>query len=104
MGFFVSTNHTFKIHSDLPTADLPAGDIISDPAIKADARNDPDPGMSAPGAPVGGRNAGAVNHGLVEVVWRYFEKEIREAVMEVQAEITKAAINDDPTHRKQKRK
>ena len=99
----MSTNRFSKIHSNLAPLDSRGGEIFSKRSSNGTAAAVADETTVATGARDGEQNTGGVNHDLAELVWRYFENEIREALNEIQEE-TKGESTDDPSHRRQKGK
>ena len=100
----MSTNRFSKIHSNLPPLDLPGGENSSERSLNDAAPPVADQTMAATGARNGEQNTDAVNHDLAELVWRYFENEIREALNEVQEATKGEQSTDDLNHRRQKGK
>ena len=99
----MSTNRFSKIHSNQPPLDLSGGEIFSERSSNAAARVT-DQNMVTASARDGEQNTCAVNHDLAELVWRFFENEIREALREVQEETEGEQLTDDLSHRRQKGK
>ena len=99
----MSTNRFSKIHSNQPPLDLPGGEIFSERSSNGAAARVTDQNMVTASARDGEQNTGGANHDLAELVWRYFENEIREALNEIQEE-TKGESTDDLSHRRQKGK
>jgi hypothetical protein len=80
----VSVNHNSGIHSHLSPLDLPGDESFSELSSNGADAPVSDQGVVATGARVGEQNTGAANHDLAELVWKYFDNEIREALQEVQ--------------------
>ena len=83
----MSIKHTFKIHSHVLPLDLPGGEILSERSPNGAAAPISNQTLVATGARAGEPNASAVKHDLAELVWKFFEAEIRESMVEVQEAI-----------------
>ena len=82
----MSINHSSKIDSHLSPLDLPRDENFLERSSSGAAATVSDQPVVATGARDGEQNTSAVNHDLAELVWKYFENEIREALQEVQEE------------------
>lgn len=85
----MSINHSSRIHSPLSPLDLSGGEVFSERSSNGAAAHLSDQTVVATGARDGEQNTSAVNHDLAQLVWRHFENEIREILIEVQ-EVTGA--------------
>jgi len=84
----VSINHGSRFHSPLSPLDLPGGEVISEHSSNRAAAPPSDHTVVATGACDGDQNTSAVTHDLAELVWKHFENEIRESLLEVQDALT----------------
>ena len=100
----MSINHSSRIHSRLPPLDLTGGEISLERSSNGAAAPVSEQTVVVTGVRNGEQNTPGVNHNLAELVWRYFENEIREALQEVQDEINSGRVGDSGHRRKQKGK
>ena len=80
----MSINHSSRIHTQPSPLDLPGGENFSERSSNGAAAPVSDQTKVANGSRDGEQNTSAVSHDLAELVWRYFENEIREILIEVQ--------------------
>ena len=102
----MSSNHSSRIDSHLPPLDLPGGDVFPERSSNGTAAAVSDRNEVTTGARDGEQNTTAVNQDLAKLVWRHFENEIREILIEVQEVIgaEHSRSTSQISQRKQKRK
>jgi hypothetical protein len=98
----VSNKHSSRIQSHLSPLDSRGDENFTQRSSNGAAAHVFDQTMVETSARDGDQHTGAVNHDLSELVWKYFENEIREALREVQDEINNVTVGDDVSHRKRK--
>ena len=100
----MSINHRSRIQSHLSPLDLPGGKNFPERNSNGAAAPVSDETVVAKGARE--QNTSALNHDLAELVWKFFENEIREILIEVQEVIgaEHSRSTSQISQRKQKRK